>query len=99
MLSSLWLNGFLGKIKHPGITGELYEILTSYLADRKARTCVEGHISEIMNVYARLGPILFILYINDIATQLDLDSTHHSFSLMTQLYWRLETTPLKQWND
>ena len=38
-----------------------------------------------MNVYARLGPILFILYINDIATQLDLDSTPLIFADDTTL--------------
>ena len=87
----VWHNGLLAKIKHAGITGELYDLLTSYLADRKARTCVEGQFSETTNVYAgvpqgsRLGPILFILYINDIATQLDLDSTPLIFADDTTL--------------
>ena len=76
----VWHHGLLAKIKHAGITGELFDLLTSYLSNRVAKTCVEGHYSETVNVKAgvpqgsRLGPILFILYVNEIATELDLDS-------------------------
>ena len=77
----IWHHGLLAKIKHAGITGDLLELLTSYLTDRTARTCVEGHYSETVNINAgvpqgsRLGPVLFILYVNEIATQLNLEST------------------------
>ena len=77
----VWHNGLLSKLKHAGITGELYNLLASYLSNRLAKTCVEGQYSETVNIKAgvpqgsRLGPVLFILYVNEIATQLNLDST------------------------
>ena len=87
----IWHNGLIAKIKHAGITGDLLELLTSYLTNRVARTCVEGHYSETVNINSgvpqgsRLGPILFILYVNDIATQLNLQSTPLIFADDTTL--------------
>ena len=76
----IWHHGLLAKIKHAGFSGDLLNLLTSYLSNRVAKTCVEGHYSETAKITSgvpqgsRLGPVLFILYVNDIATQLNLDS-------------------------
>ena len=75
----VWHNGLLSKLKQIGVKGQCFEILTSYLKDRKQRVVVDGVKSEIVDIKAgipqgsRLGPLLFIIYINDIVTGLESD--------------------------
>ena len=53
------------------------DLFQSYLSNRKQVVVVDGHKSEIKNISAgvpqgsRLGPLLGILYINDIADNLE----------------------------
>ena len=85
----VWHHGLLSKLKHAGITGDLHDLLASYLSNRLAKTCVEGQYSETVNVKAgvpqgsRLGPLLFLVFINDIVT--DLESTPQIFADDTTL--------------
>ena len=62
-----------------GVEGSFYDMLKSYLNDRRQIVVVNGHKSEMVCIKAgvpqgsRLGPLLFIIYMNDIINSIESD--------------------------
>ena len=86
---AVWHNALIAKLKQINVIGKPLELLRSYLNNRKAKTIVDGAESPELPINAgvpqgsRLGPLLFILFINDIIN--DLESTPHIFADDTTL--------------
>ena len=88
-LDRVWHEGLLFKLKQLGISGTLLKWLESYLALRKQRVILDGCCSDVSYVEAGvsqgsiLGPLLFLVYVNDLVTDLECDP--HLFADDTSL--------------
>ena len=72
----VWHDGLVYKLKRCGVSGQLLFIIQSFLKDRKQRTVLNGHCSTWGDVSAGvpqgsiLGPLFFLVYINDLTNDL-----------------------------
>ena len=72
----VWHKGLLHKLNSYGVDGSLHRWFHDYLNDRKQRVVIKDHSSPLQTITAGvpqgsvLGPLLFIIYINDIAENL-----------------------------
>ena len=86
----VWHKGLLNKLENIGIQGSLLLWIKNYLTDRKQRVVIESAHSKWRTIKAGvpqgsiLGPLFFIIFINDIVTEI-----HSSIKLFaddTSLY-------------
>ena len=76
----VWHQGVLSKLKQNGISGNLLKLTEDFLANRYQRVVLNGQISKWAAVNAGvppgsiLGPLLFLIYINDLLTGLSSNS-------------------------
>ena len=86
----VWHKGLIEKLKGAGIAGNLLDWFKSYLKDRQQRVVLAGSNSFWLKITSGvpqgsiLGPILFLVYINDIIN--DITSNIRLFADDTSLY-------------
>ena len=86
----VWHAGLLAKFKAAGVSGNIHAWFADYLSDRKQRVVLPGAVSDWTYIRAGvpqgsiLGPLLFLLYINDIVN--DIGSNIRLFADDTSLF-------------
>ena len=86
----VWHAGLLVKLQAAGVTGNVHTWFADYLSDRKQRFILPGAVSDWTDIRAGvpqgsiLGPLLFLLYINDIVQ--DIGSNIRLFADDTSLF-------------
>ena len=109
----VWHRGLIHKLEKYGIKGDILMWIKSYLASRKQRVFVNGVLSDELPLNAGvpqgsvLGPLLFLIYINDIAdtllgkTRLYADDTSLSYSsselAQIEIVLNNDLKKLKEW--
>ena len=86
----VWHEGILFKLEQNGVSGKLLNFFKSYLSNRKQRVAINGFYSEFASIESGvpqgsvLGPLLFLVYINDL--EKDIKSNVKFFADDTMLY-------------
>jgi len=93
----VWHEGLLHKLSNIGIGGKLLDFIRDYLSNRQQRVVIQGQSSEAGYIRAGvpqgsvLGPLLFLVYINDLAN--NVISNVKLFADDTSLYIEVADDP------
>ena len=85
----VWHNGLIAKLSQIGIDDHCLDFFKSYLSHRKQCVIVDGEKSSFLEIKAgvpqgsRLGPLLFIIYINDIVNDIESETRLSCFEVTT----------------
>ena len=88
----VWYKGLLHKLHGIGFSGKVLSWFSSYLSGRRQRVVFNGKFSKWVEVLAGipqgsiLGPLLFLIYINDIGISMTLSN------VLVALFYCLQTT-------
>ena len=95
----VWHRALLHKLFAIGIRGQILDWFTDYLKNRSQAVVLKGTKSSYLPISAGvpqgsvLGPLLFLVYINDIAN--DIESIIKLFADDTSMYLGLENTEIR----
>ena len=101
----VWHKGLIFKLKPYGVDGSLLKLIENYLIGRQQRVVLNGQTSLWKNILAGvpqgsvLGPLLFLVYINDLLN--GIESTCKIFADDTSLFSKVkdETSSDTQLNN
>ena len=86
----VWHDGIIYKLEQNGISGSLLKLFKNYLRSRKQRVVLNGSHSDYSEIESGvpqgsvLGPLLFLIYINDL--ERDIKSNIKFFADDTMLF-------------
>ena len=93
----------LTKLEHYGVRGLANDWFKSYLSDRKQFVSINGHDSNLASVLydvpqgSVLGPLLFLIYINDLNQAIKFCKVHHIADDTNLLHFSKSITKLNKY--